>query len=106
MGSDLKYVYTFVRRDLPIQDQLVQACHSAMEAGSNFPTPGQISNLVLLDVKNKKELYSVSEYLSENGIDYYMFYEPDNGYDHTSITTEPLGVERKGLMSRFSLWRA
>jgi len=31
--------YTFIRKDLPIQHQMVQACHSAMQAGAEFLEP-------------------------------------------------------------------
>jgi hypothetical protein len=34
------YTYTFIRRDLPLAVQIVQACHSAHEAGAEFYKPG------------------------------------------------------------------
>lgn len=30
------HCYTFVRTDIPVADQIVQACHSSAEAGREF----------------------------------------------------------------------
>lgn len=100
------YAYTFIRRDLPIQHQLVQACHSALEAGSEFKQPGQIPNLVLLDAKDASHLDEISNFLMSNGIRFHKFFEPDNEMGYSSITTEPLSADRKKKLSNFKMWRA
>lgn len=99
------YTYTFVRRDLPIQHQLVQACHSALEAGSEFKEAGKIPNLILLDAKDTGHLYEISSFLKKNKIRHHMFYEPDNDMGYSSITTEPLDAEKKKCLSNFKMWR-
>lgn len=101
----MSYAYTFIRRDLPLQDQLVQACHSSMEAGSAFKEPGHIPNLILLDAKDSNHLEEISSFLDSNFIRYYKFYEPDDQMGYTSITTEPLTPERKKKLSNFKMWR-
>ena len=100
------YAYTFIRRDIPIQHQLVQACHSALEAGSEFKEPGKIPNLILLDAKDQNFLLQTSKFLEEHNIKHHMFWEPDNDMGYTSITTEPLCSERKKKLSIFKMWRA
>lgn len=100
------YAYTFIRRDLPIQHQLVQACHSALEAGSEFKKAGEIPNLILLDANDGSHLYEISSFLKKNQIRHHMFYEPDNDMGYSSITTEPLTIEKKKLLSNYKMWRA
>ena len=100
------YAYTIIRKDLPIQHQLVQACHSALEAGSEFKSPGNIPHLILLQCENEDHLHEISDYLHSQDIRFHKFFEPDNGMGYSSITTEPLPLERKSLMSQYSLWRA
>jgi hypothetical protein len=100
------YTFTFIRKDLPIQHQMVQAVHSALEAGSEFKQPENVSNLVLCGAKDKYHLYEISELLDKHSIKYHMFYEPDNDMGHSSITTEPLTQEKKRVLSNFQLWRA
>lgn len=102
----MSYAYTFIRRDLPIQHQLVQACHSALEAGSEFKEPGHIPNLILLDAKNEQHLFEISDLLDLHNIRYHKFFEPDNNMGYSSITTEPLTEDRKRILSTFKLWRA
>ena len=100
------YVYTFVRKDIPLNHQIVQACHSALEAGSEFKEAGKIPNLVLLELKDKNHLSQTEELLVEHGIRYHNFYEPDNDMGHSSITTEPLSLHQKKIFKNFKLWRA
>jgi hypothetical protein len=102
----MRKVYTFIRKDLPINHQIVQACHSALEAGSEFKKPGNIPFLILLESKNQDHLFEVKELLDKNGIKHHMFFEPDNGIGHSSITTEPLTLDQSRLLSNFRLWRA
>jgi len=96
--------YTFIRQDMEIQHQLVQACHSSMESGSNYKSPEEIPHLILLSIKDGKELRSAERYLSKHGIKFHTFFEPDNNLGHTSITTEPLDFSKKELFKRFSCW--
>jgi len=100
------HVYTFVRKDLPINHQIVQACHSALEAGSSFKKCGDIPNLVLLQVEDEDHLDKTSELLFDKKIRFHKFYEPDNDMGFSSITTEPLDAETKKALSNYKLWRA
>lgn len=100
------YAYTFVRKDIPIQHQLVQACHSALEAGSEFKKAGMIPNMILLEARDQSFLIETSKFLDEHNIKHHMFWEPDNDLGYTSITTEPLNNEEKKKLSIFKMWRA
>lgn len=97
--------YTFIRKDLPIQHQMVQACHSALQAGAEFLEPTQVPYLILLEAKGPCHLESISNYLDTHKIRYHKFFEPDNDFGFTSITTEPLNDDQRKLLSNFKMWR-
>jgi hypothetical protein len=101
------YVYTFVRKDIPLAQQIVQACHSSMEAGvwyieEHHPTP----NHILIEVADENALLKASSKLTQLGIDHRLFEEPDEDMGCTTFTTEPLTAERKKALSNYRLWRA
>jgi len=50
------YTYVIVRKDITPEQQLVQACHAALEAGFRFPKPDQTSFLIALEVADEKAL--------------------------------------------------
>lgn len=102
----MAHAYTFIRKDLQIQHQLVQACHSALEAGSRFHSSNLIPSLVLCSAENEVHLNEISLFLDKHQIKYHKFFEPDNDMGYSSITTEPLSLERKKVLSNFKLWRA
>jgi hypothetical protein len=68
----------------------VQAAHSALEAGRELGQPGRISHLILLEAKSEEHLHSIAQDLTELGIRYHLFFEPDHNRGYTSLTTEPL----------------
>ena len=96
--------YTFIRQDMDIQHQLVQAAHSSLEAGYEFKDTDTIPFLICLGMKSGKELAKAERYLDSIGIKYHKFFEPDNNLGYTSITTEPLSKSQKALFKRFRLW--
>lgn len=98
-------MYTFIRQDMSLQHQLVQACHSSLEAGSNFKETDKIPFLICLGMKNGDALVDAEQFLIRKGIKYHKFFEPDNDLGFTSITTEPLDKEQKRYFSSFGLWK-
>lgn len=97
--------YTFIRMDIPIQHQITQACHSAIQAGAEFLSPEQIPYLITLQAKDQEHLFQIKEFLEYCNIRYYMFFEPDNNMGYSSITTEPLNKEQSKKLSNFKLWK-
>jgi len=98
--------YTFIRTDMALEHQLVQACHSSMEAGSDFKESGEIPHLILLSIRDSEDLAKAEELIKANGIRYHKFFEPDNNLGFTSITTEPITYEQKKIFSNYRLWRS
>mgnify|MGYP001029267803 CR=1 FL=1 len=98
--------YTFIRQDMDLHHQIVQASHSAYEAGSRYKDFEESTYLICLGIKNKTQLERAEQMLIDNNIKYHKFYEPDNNMGHTSITTEPLDMEQKKLFKKYRLWTA
>lgn len=100
------WVYTWIRLNLPIEQQIVQAAHSALEAGRELSKPDTISHLILLEAKSEEHLCSIAETLSAAGIKHHLFFEPDHGRGYTSLTTEPLYTkEQRQHLAGFKLYR-
>lgn len=100
------YAYTILRSDLPIETQIVQAAHSAMESGRDFRNPTTHTHLVLLEAKSEAALMKAGDYLIANGIKFSMFHEPDYETGFTSLTTEPIFFEeQRAIFRKFSLYK-
>lgn len=102
------YTYVFVRTDIPVHYQIVQACHACLERGMSLPVcnkPDQTSYLILFSVKNEQDLNEKADYLEKNGISFERFFEPDYGTGYTAICTEPIYGEQRKLFKKFKLWK-
>lgn len=106
----MTYIYSIIRKDIPLADQIIQTAHSAYHAGAKFGLDprvlNNIPNMVLLEVKDREALIDIAEKLYSKKINYYSFFEPDNDLGLTSITTDPLDGEERKVFSNIRLWRA
>jgi hypothetical protein len=101
------YTYVLVREDIPLEQQMVQACHAALEAGFAFPAPEQTSSLIVCTVPDREALLAARERLARYGIRSEMFFEPDWDMGHSALATEPLTERKKRFaMSKYPLFRA
>ena len=102
-----KYVYVFVRKDLPLSQQIVQSNHASLEAGIKFGSDNieEPSSLILISVKNKAQLEKALEDLKTKEIKTVSFYEPDWDYGFTAFATEPLTIDKKQLLKMYQLWK-
>ncbi|MBC8740394.1 hypothetical protein F6X40_27435 [Paraburkholderia sp. UCT31] len=106
MIENKPYVYVLVRKDIPLQQQLVQSNHAAWEAGLVFPSPETTASLIVLEVPNRNELEAAAARLSRYGIDHVMFNEPDWEMGHSAIATCPLASKKeRHLMRKYPLWQ-
>ena len=94
-----------VRTDIPLADQIVQVGHACLEAGFKYPRPDEIINLVLLAVISEKQLFDSLGKLDATGINYALFYEPDDQMGYTAACTEPLTGFHKREFHNFQLWK-
>lgn len=101
-------MYIFVREDLSIPQQAVQACHAAIECANHFglkDLPDHPS-VILLAMKNETKLHQARQYLIENGVQHAHFYESDLDDELTAVATEPITGNRRNLFRKFQLLKA
>lgn len=85
---------------------MAQACHGALEAGKAFPADRhKTDSIIVIGLKNKKELEKAAKRLKESGIDTIEFIEPDWEYGLTTFGTRPLKQDERHIMRRYRLWK-
>lgn len=114
MQSPKTYCYAFIRSDLPLEQQIVQAAHATLEAGLKAGQSGNIpketSSLILLSIPSEEKLLTAHEKISQAGIDCALFFEPDDdlGYKpgYTAFATQPITSEHRHLFKRYKLFKS
>ncbi|MNK09892.1 hypothetical protein D3C87_278800 [compost metagenome] len=105
------FIYSIIRKDIPLADQIVQTAHSAFHAGETSQalevlSDHEIPALILLQVDNQEQLKKLAVKLKEKSIVHSKFFEPDDDLGYTSITTVPLTGDQRKVFSNYRLWRA
>lgn len=99
--------YVFIRTDLPVEQQIVQACHAAIEAGHTFEKlSNHPASLIMLQVPNKEKLEIAMKRTIERGIRCQEFLEPDWDYGLTAFATEQITADKRKTFSKYKLWKA
>lgn len=98
-----KYVYLFVRQDLPIQHQIVQSNHATHMMASIRPEEC-VPNIVLIGVPDLNALLRVAQKLRANQIPHYEWVEPDFDLGFTSIATAPITGEKRQVLKNYRLY--
>lgn len=93
-------LYVLVRRDLPLSQQVVQACHAVAE-WSLFGPDSDWDNgtLIVLGVSSERQLKSWMDRLTSESIPFNVFSEPDIGDHLTALAVAHTGE----IFSRLSL---
>lgn len=97
---DRYYTYIFVRTDLSQEQQVVQAAHVAMVAGSKLSKkkllpPAHNIHFTVCGVENEKAIFETLKMLGANGFKYDIFREPDIGNQITAIATNPIRWDKR-----------
>ena len=96
-------MYVLVRRDLSVPQQAVQSAHAVWEAAKTFDAVEHPS-VILCGVKTEQSLWNARNYLSNAGIKFCDFTEPDIGDQLTAIATEPVaGDSVRRYFKKFQL---
>ena len=104
----MSYIYTFIRRDLSAAQKIVQLGHACHEAGKllKHEENRETSSLILLSAADEKDLKSIARKIDCAGIDFYMFYEPDNEMGYSAICTRPITSDReRAFFRKWDLYR-
>ena len=109
---DSPFTYIAVRKDIPLAQQIVQACHASLEMGFDLQRPCRsckdIVSLILLQVENEKELLELAKKIEFHNIKFHVFYEPENmGYEpsYTALATEPIYDEHREIFAEYKMWK-
>lgn len=85
---------------------MAQACHGALEAGKAFPADRhKTDSIIVIGLKNKKELEKARDRLRSHGIETIEFHEPSWDYGFTTFGTRPLEQSERHHMRRYQLWK-
>jgi peptidyl-tRNA hydrolase len=104
----------FIRTDIPLAQQIVQANHATLHAGLLAGQSGhsykQTPSIVLLQISNETKLLQAHERITSAGITCALFHEPDDdlGYvpSHTAFATIPVTEEHRAEFRQYKLWRS
>jgi hypothetical protein len=103
---DKSYVYALIRRDIPIEQQLVQVGHAALEAGRFHYGPDEpIASFIVLEVPDKADLLRAAEKLTHQGVAHSLFFEPDFDMGHSALASRPVRGKERNLFRRWPLWQ-
>jgi hypothetical protein len=94
-----------VRTDIPLEQQLVQAAHAALELGLSYKRPRDIISLIALQIPDKQALTDAAERAEAHYIRIERFYEPDDDLGFTAFATQPLTKEESKPFRNYKLWR-
>ena len=100
MEHQTPYLYCFVRTDLPLPQQIVQAAHACIEATKAFPSE-EHPHLVVLSAKNEEFIFKVAKKLDAAGIQYRIFIEPDRNNEITALCTEIISGESRSVFKNY-----
>lgn len=102
-----EFIYVFIRKDIPLAQQILQACHACVLAGREY-RHGDETHLILLQIKDESQLWEVVNLLCDVNIKSQMFYEPDlykgRTMGYTAIATEIVQEDQRQIFSEFKLW--
>jgi hypothetical protein len=90
--------------DIPLADQIVQVGHTCLEAGFKFRNPHKHVHLVVIGVESESHLFAALERIKLQGIQFVVFYEPDEEMSFTAACTEPLSAIYRKEFRNFRLW--
>lgn len=98
-----KYVYVFVRQDIPLEHQAIQSLHAILQMATNYRPEEGIPNIVYIGVPDKNALNRVLKKLKDHQIPQFPWIEPDNDFGFTSIATIPLTDSIRCVLRNYRL---
>ena len=114
IAPDKARIYVFVRTDITLAQQGVQAAHAAVEAGARFYEPAKhgVASLILLQLSDLRALGKAQDALAVAGIDFTTFHEPDQDQARapgtpmglSALATRPMLAHEWEFFRRWRLW--
>ena len=99
-------IYVFVRTDISVEQQMVQAAHAAAEASRRFYEPHHgVASLIILAASGVPGLVKAQTQLEARGVEHTVFFEPDWEMGYSAIGTRPLLDSERPLLRGWQLWK-
>ena len=103
-----RYVYFFTRQDISPEQQLVQTAHVAYRAGfracdEDIDIDPREVYFIVIGVRDLEALNAISNLLTLLDINYTDFSEPDLNNELTSVATNPINEDKRGVLLAFNL---
>lgn len=101
------YIYVFVRKDLPLEQIIVQTNHSVYESGLKFKNPHNdetLTSIIVIAVKDKIALEKAYQKFN-NILELARFEEPDWDYGLTSFATRPVFEHERHIFKNYQLFK-
>ena len=102
--NQIPYTYCFIRKDLPIHYQIIQAAHATQEITKTSENPDRTCHFILFETKDEKQLEKIKMKLDTKNIKSHIFFEPDIN-EHTSLCTEPIYGDDRRLFKNFKMYK-
>lgn len=103
--TEKTYSYIFLRTDIPLAQQLVQASHAALEAGlKDKHTYSQTSSIIIFQIPDEETLKKELQYIQSLGIECASFYEPYEDMGITAFATLPITEDKRHYFKKYTLW--
>ena len=95
----------FLRTDIPLAQQLVQASHAALEAGlKDNHTYQQTSSIIIFQIPDEQTLKNELNYIQSLGIECASFYEPYEDMGITAFATLPVTEDKRHFFKKYTRW--
>lgn len=112
MNLDERWIYIFIRQDLPDWQQLVHSNHAALAIGVEIPgmvrpcdTMGGHPNLVLIGVADEKALQAAAEDFRQREVRFRAWKDPDAEHlGLLSLVTEPMDKRERNKLHHYRPW--
>lgn len=102
--SSKNRLYLFLRTDLPLAQQTIQACHALLELARAAPIDEHPS-FIFFEAKDSAELLAQRVKISSAGIKTFPFSEPYSDWGITAFACELTGEDQRDHFKQFKLWR-
>lgn len=104
MTFDDRYIYVFVRQDIPLAQQMVDVAHAAYHTGNDVDDFSGKPSLIVIGVPDEKRLTKALGKLNAARLISYTWIDPDNAFGPTAIATYPITREEKQPLASYRLW--
>lgn len=97
-------MYVFVRKDLSHPQQVVQACHAAIESSRHFISlDSEHPSVIVCGVRDESNLWKIHRRLERLGVQFRDFYEPDIDNQLTAIASSPISGANRETFKHYQL---